>query len=42
MFGAVQVYAVDTSSEALAWAQLNVERLNVASRVLVSSSCILI
>ncbi len=41
----MQVYAVDSSSAALAWAQLNVERLNLASRVLVGriySSCILI
>ena len=37
------MYAVDSSSAALAWAQLNVERLNLASRVLVSkmfSCCI--
>ena len=33
---AVQVFAVDSSPAALAWAQLNVERLNLASRVLVS------
>ena len=40
---AVQVHAVDSSSAALAWAQLNVDRLDLASTVLVSkmsSSCI--
>ncbi|KAL3134001.1 hypothetical protein ABBQ32_008440 [Trebouxia sp. C0010 RCD-2024] len=31
---AAQVYAVDSSSAALAWAQLNVDRLNLAGRVM--------
>ena len=45
VLGVLQVYAVDSSSAALAWAQLNVDRLNLASRVLVSmmsSSCLLV
>ena len=37
LLAAVKVHAVDSSSAALAWAQLNVDRLSLASRVLVSS-----